>query len=152
MTTKSVEPSDETVKNWGPASQQMRNNKKSPWQMFKDFLYIYTFYFILWPLHTISCNLQGRLPSENLTGMYLWFRVGGFSSFRDNTELPNFPINEYVERIWKFLADRKSYLYSVLSVAACFVVWIGKACDWAMICYNFRRHEAITILMSYKTL
>jgi hypothetical protein len=61
---------------------------ESPWPILEDFLFLYAFYFLLWPLSTISCNVQGRSLPGNPTGLYLWFRGGNLNSFRDNRTLP----------------------------------------------------------------
>jgi hypothetical protein len=37
----------------------------------KDFLFPYTFHFLLWPLHTVSCNVQGKSLPGNPIGLYL---------------------------------------------------------------------------------
>jgi hypothetical protein len=54
----------------------------------EGFLFIYAFYFLLWPLHTISCNVQGRALPGDPTGLYLWLRGGNLNSCKDNRAHP----------------------------------------------------------------
>jgi hypothetical protein len=56
---------------------------ESSWPILKDVLLLYAFYCLLWPLHTISSNVQWKSLPGNPTGLYLWYRGGDRSSFRD---------------------------------------------------------------------
>jgi hypothetical protein len=45
-------------------------------------------YFLLWHLHTILCNVQGRSLPGNPACLYLSFMGGDLNSFRDNRVFP----------------------------------------------------------------
>jgi hypothetical protein len=46
-------------------------------------------------------------------------------------------MKRYVGRIWEYLANHNSELIYWNPITTCFVVWIGKYCDWAKFCCSF---------------